>query len=400
MHMADIAVVGGGASGLVASIEVARLGASVIIAERNTRLAKKILSTGNGRCNITNRFVTPDRYYGDRAFASCVLSLEDLDKTLNFFKSIGLMCIEEADGKMYPRSLQAATVSDLLREEAARLNINAMTDFQVKSIEKGKKFILSDGNEKIEAAKVILACGGKAAPSMGTDGTAYSLAERLGHRKTALYPSLVQLKAENPMKALKGVKQNCTVTLFVDGKKTRQEYGEVLFTEYGISGPPVFNLSGQASCAVETGKNTEVSIDLADDIAYPDLVCIIEDRLAKFPHFTKENRLNGLLHKKIGYEIVKIANSPREMASKIKDFRTKITGTMGFKNAQVTAGGIATADIDPETCESKITKGLYITGEMLDVDGDCGGFNLQFAWSTGIIAGRSAAKEVKNVFTE
>lgn len=400
MNMADIAVVGGGASGLVASIEAARRGASVIILERNTRLAKKILSTGNGRCNITNRYIAPDRYYGDRSFASCVLSLADINITLDFFESIGILCIEDIDGKMYPRSLQAATVSDLLREETARLNIKVLTDFQVKSIGKGKKFFLSNANEKIEATKVILACGGKAAPTMGTDGTSYSLAEELGHRKTALYPSLVQLKTENPMKALKGVKQNCTVTLFLDGRKTRQENGEVLFTEYGISGPPVFNLSGQASCAVEAGKNTEVSLDLAEDISFPDLVNLIEDRLKMFPHFTKENRLNGLLHKKVGYEIVKIAHSPREMALMIKDFRTKITGTTGFKNAQVTAGGIVTSEINPETCESKKTKGLYITGEMLDVDGDCGGFNLQFAWSTGIIAGRNAAEEVKNVFTQ
>lgn len=390
MYTTDVAVVGGGASGFAAAIEAARSGADVIIAERNNRVLKKILLTGNGRCNITNRVLTPEKYFGDRDFASRVISKTGLSETLDFFESIGVMCIEENDGKMYPRSFQAATVSDLLREEASRLGITVLTDFYVGNIKKNSHFVLNDG--EIRAKKVILACGGKACPQCGTDGTSYTLARALGHGKTNLHPSLVQLKTENPMKALKGVKQNCALSLISDGKKIRREYGEVLFTEYGISGPPVFNISGQASYLLENRKEAFVSLDLAEDIEYPYLLELVEKRLCRFPHFSDENKLNGLLHKKIGFEIIKRAKTPGEMSSLIKDLRLKVTGTLGFKNAQVTAGGIKTSEVNPETMESKITKGLYITGEMLNVHGDCGGFNLQFAWSSGIIAGRSAAK--------
>lgn len=394
MYKADIAVIGGGASGLVAAIVAARDGASVIIAERNNRVAKKILSTGNGRCNITNRLLNPSRYFGDRAFASSVLSQVDLYNILDFFESIGIICIEEDNGKMFPRSLQAATVCDLLREEIGRLGITVVTNFFVKSIKKDNVFLLSNGTEQIEASKVILCCGGKAAPMLGTDGSSYSLAENFGHTKTKLYPSLVQLKTEDTMKALKGVKINCMVTLFVDSKKIEQDFGEVLFTEYGISGPPIFNISSKASCAVDSGKTIEVSLDLTDDIFFPDLCSLIEKRLNKFAYFDDENKLNGLLHKKIGYEIVKRAKTSKEMASLIKNFKMKITGTTGFENAQVTSGGIVTNEINNETMESKKIKGLYITGEMLNVDGSCGGFNLQFAWSSGMIAGKYAAKGV------
>ena len=392
MKKTGICVVGGGAAGLCAAISAKRNGADVLIVERLPRVGKKILATGNGRCNITNANITYDNYHGDSDFAAGVLSACDRDAALDFLGSMGIVCTEGENGKMYPRSLQATSVLDLLRAEVERCNIETVTEFFVQKIEKkGAEFILTSENGQISAEKVILACGGYAAPSFGTDGIGATIAKSMGHTVTPVYPALVQLKTENVPKALKGVKHFCMAHLYIEGKKVRSKWGEVLFTEYGLSGPPIFDLSRDASAAVAEKKKTEISLELLPE-DFGTLRAMLEKRRKDFPDLAGENFLNSIIHKKIGFEIVKKTSDIKEIASLIKNWRHRVTGTMGFKNAQVTAGGVKCSEVYPETLMSRKVKDLYFAGEILDIDGDCGGYNLQWAWSSGIIAGESAAR--------
>jgi len=392
MKKTNICVVGGGASGLCAAISAKRKGADVLLVERLPRVGKKILATGNGRCNITNSDISYDNYHGDSNFASEVMSLCNRDMALDFLASMGIVCTEGERGKMYPQSLQATSVLDLLRAEAERLGIEIITDFFAQEIKKeGDTFSLTSSAGKISAKKVILACGGFAAPTFGTDGIGAKLSKSLGHTVVPTYPALVQLKTENVPKALKGVKHFCTAHLYIDGKKIKSKWGEVLFTEYGLSGPPIFDLSRFASVAVSEKKKVEISLELlADD--FNSLRQMLEKRRRDFPDLTGENFLNSIIHKKIGFEIVKKTDDIKEIASFLKNWRHRVVGTMGFKNAQVTAGGVLCSEVYSDTLMSKKVPGLYFAGEILNVDGDCGGFNLQFAWSSGAIAGKSAAE--------
>ena len=392
MEKVNVCIIGGGAAGITAAIAAAREGESVIILERLQRVGKKILATGNGRCNITNAYIVDENYHGGQSFASEILNNFTYYETLSFFESMGIVCCEGDEGKMYPASLQATSVLDLLRVEMDRLGIKIETEFFVKDIAKEKGiFKISSGDGNIFAENVIIACGGYAAPQFGTDGNMFPLIKMLGHRVSAFYPALVQLKTENTPKALKGVKHFCTAHLYIDGKKVKSEYGEVLFTEYGLSGPPVFNLSREASVAVSKGRNTEISLELLAD-SFSEVLKMLENRKKLLPHLEGENFLNSVINKRIGFEITKRCKNLKEIASELKNYKHKVCGTMGFKNAQVTAGGVLCDEISSDTLMSKKVNGLYFAGEVIDVDGDCGGFNLQFAWSSGYIAGKSAAR--------
>ncbi len=392
----DLCIVGGGAAGLTGAIAAKRCGAQVIILERADRVGKKILATGNGRCNITNAYITPENYHGDSDFAMHVLQKVDRDKTIDFFESCGIVCCEGENGKMYPQSLQATSVLDLLREEIKRLEIEIKTSFYVKEIKKEKNIFSAEcDGDCVLAKNIMLCCGGYAAPMFGTDGNGAALAKKLGHSECPVYPALVQLKTENTPKALKGVKHFCTAHLFIDNKKVQSQWGEVLFTEYGLSGPPIFNLSREASKSVSEGRKTEVSLELLPQ-DFRQLTTYLENRKKNLPHLGRENFLNSIVNKKIGFEITKKCSSIKEMASSLKNYRHRVVGTMGFKNAQVTAGGINCREIYADTMMSKKVKGLYFAGEVLDVDGDCGGYNLQFAFSSGILAGESAALSERN----
>ncbi len=390
----DIAIIGGGASGLTAAITAARLGCSVCILERLPRVGKKILSTGNGRCNISNANIDISRYHGDTAFAQAVLDKYSLQSVRDFFKSIGLEFCELEDGKLYPKSLQASTVLDMLRLEASRLSVEEITDFEVCNIKKeGNSFIItSKQGKKVFAKAVIMACGGKAAPSLGTDGSAYSLAEKFGHKTTKLLPSLVQLKCENTPKALKGVKHICRASVIVDKKLVKSEYGEVLFTEYGLSGPPIFQLSRIASGALSEKRSVYISLNLLPEYSESELFSILSKRKADFYYMSKEDFLSGIINKKIGFEICKKASNTKDLAVLLSNFEFKVSGTLSWGQAQVTAGGINCDDIYFESLMSKKLENLFFTGEILDVDGDCGGFNLHWAWCTGMLAGKVAGE--------
>ncbi len=413
----DIAIIGGGAAGFAASVCAAEIDKNLKIAilEKGQRVARKILATGNGRCNISNRNLFMDRYHGQNAlFAQKAFEEYDFDKTMDFFKKIGVLPTELEDGKMYPMSLQAASVVDMLRLKAQRLGISEITDFEVVKIKSigGVFEILSSKGETVKAKKVILCTGGKAAPEFGTDGSAYKLAGHFGHKLTPLFPALVQLKCDvKRVRALKGVKLMGHATLLGDNKSVQKEYGEVMFTDYGLSGPPIFQLSRKASEMLNKGnKNIKIKIDLIPEYNFSEIEDILFERRKDLSDVAAENFLNGMLNKQIARQILKESdeelklNVPsknisdktiKTLAGKIKGWEFEIIGTNPWKNAQVTAGGIETGDVNPDTMESKKAKGLYLAGEILDIDGDCGGFNLQWAWSSGFLAGENAAMSLK-----
>ncbi|MBQ2897674.1 MAG: NAD(P)/FAD-dependent oxidoreductase [Clostridia bacterium] len=410
----DIAVIGGGAAGFAAAICAAENSCDLKIAilEKGARTGRKILATGNGRCNLSNNNLLLTRYHGkDKEFALSALTEYDFDKTMNFFEKIGILTTTLEDGKVYPMSLQASSVVDMLRLRAKKLKIEEITEFEVLDIQKnGEHFIIS-GNEKklLKAKKVILCTGGKAAPEFGTDGSAYSLAQKFGHNLTQVFPTLVQLKCDaKKVRALKGVKLMGNVTLLDGRKEIQKEYGEIMFTDYGLSGPPIFQLSRRASEELnKRNKNIIVKVDLLPDYRYTQIEDILLERRKNLADAESENFLNGMLNKQLAKQILKESDENlklnmlsgkitdktiKVLANKIKGWEFEITGTNPWKNAQVTAGGIETADIDDKTMESKKIKGLYFAGEILDIDGDCGGFNLQWAWSSGFVAGKCAAQ--------
>ena len=415
----DIAVVGGGAAGFAASVCAASVNknAKITILEKGPRVARKILATGNGRCNISNSNISLDRYHGqDVSFAENALTQFDFDKTMDFFKGIGILPTELEEGKVYPMSLQAASVVDMLRIRASQLGISEVVDFEVVKIKSsGKGFeIESKKGDVVRAEKVIICTGGKAAPEFGTDGSAYKLATDFGHKLTPLFPALVQLKCDaKRVRALKGVKLMGYASLVCDNKTLQKEYGEVMFTDYGLSGPPIFQLSRKTGELLNKGyTDIIIKIDLTPGYSFSEICDILLQRRKALAETAAENYLNGMLNKQIARQILKESdeglklNVPsknisdktiKALAGKIKGWEFEITGTNPWKNAQVTAGGIETGAIKPDTMESKKVKGLYFAGEILDIDGDCGGFNLQWAWSSGYVAGINAVNSLKGV---
>ena len=402
----EIAVIGGGASGLMAAITAKKSGKEVIILERKDRILKKVLITGNGRCNITNVNANISNYFGKNiSSVENILNRFTPQDTMDFFNELGIVCNEENRGKVYPLSGQASSVVDALRFEAEKLGIKIETEFYVRKIEKdGFKFrIYSEDRKKIEAGRVIIAAGGQSYPELGSNGSGFELAKELGHSVTKLSPSIVQLKTEKyQVKGLQGIKTNVAVTAYGDNKKICTYDGELLFTDYGISGNVVFNIS----FVMPLYKNVEFEIDFMEKFDYNELYEMLKERKRILSHLTMENYFNGMINKKLGQFLSKVSgieklskpvkdlsdSDIRKLCTVLKKYRMKILETTGFKNAQVTAGGVSLDEVNIETLESKIVKGLYFSGEVLDVYGECGGFNLQWAWASGHIAGENAAK--------
>ena len=402
----EIAVIGGGASGMIAAITARKSGKEVVILERKDRILKKVLITGNGRCNITNVNADISNYFGKNiSSVENILNSFNPQDTMDFFNGLGIICNEENRGKVYPLSGQASSVVDALRFEAERLGIKIETEFYVKRIEKdGFKFkIHSEDRKKIEADRVILAAGGQSYPELGSNGSGFELAKEMGHSVTRLSPSIVQLKTEkHQVKGLQGIKTDVAVTAYGDNKKICTYDGELLFTDYGISGNVVFNIS----FVMPLYKNVEFEIDFMEKFDYNELYEILKERKKMMSHLTMENYFNGMINKKLGQFLSKVSgieklskpvkdlndSEIRKLCTVLKKYRIKILDTTGFKNAQVTAGGVSLNEVNTETLESKIVKGLYFSGEVLDVYGECGGFNLQWAWASGYIAGKNAAK--------
>lgn len=403
--MQKVIVIGGGASGLMAAISAARCGAQVTVLERADRVGKKLLATGNGRCNFTNQYAAAEHYHGmhPEFVAGAIQSFWVAD-TIRFFEGIGLLARTEEEGKMYPYSGQASAVLDVLRMEAERLGVQVRCGFEACLVKPKSNgfYIESYDKQQAFAQRVIVAAGGKAAPNLGSNGSGYPLLERLGHRVMALHPALVQIKTDTTYtKGLKGIKFDGTAAFYARGKQLAQEAGEILFTEYGLSGPPLFRLSRLAA----EHKQFEIALDLMPEYTKEQITAFLQARRTNGK--TLETYLVGMLHKKLALLLLKscglaplsrAADTLTEtelvrIAEQIKGWRFRGAGTMSWNNAQVTAGGIDVRDVDARTFASKLVRGLYITGELLDIDGDCGGYNLQWAWSSGFLAGRAAAQE-------
>lgn len=406
--MPKVLVIGGGAAGMMAAISARNHGADVTILERNNRIGKKILATGNGRCNYTNMNLSINNYHGkNKKFPYSCLSQFTVDDTIEFFERLGIVPAQEENGKVFPLSFQSSSILDVLRFEIESLGIEVLTDSYVINIKKGKKFLvaLKDGRT-VYGDKVIITTGGNAAPNTGSDGNGYTLAQELGHSIEKTFPGLIQLKLEGDFfKKVDGVKFVGTVELYHKNKVLKEDRGDVLFTSYGISGPPILQLSRTALEFLNMGKNIELKVSIINK-TQEELYDYLQYRFSFMPKKTIEIGLIGLINKRLIIPILKeigidrnkqIANlskdEVRTIANILTDFRFNIIGSKSWKDAQITAGGVRTVEINNSTMESKLVKGLFFAGEIMDVDGDCGGFNLQWAWSSGYIAGQNAVLE-------
>lgn len=394
----NVIILGGGASGLMAAISAAKRGADVTIIEHGERVGKKILSTGNGKCNITNTDLSEKKYYGgNREFIKKVIQTFCVQDTMDFFESLGVL-LKDKNGYIYPESEQASTILNVLRFKCQELKIKTICDKNVKNITYDENGFSVEG---IRGDSLIIATGGMCAPKTGSDGSGYGIIKKIGHKVIKPEPALVGLKCRGTFfKSLGGVRTTAEIKLYVDDRLMASDLGEIQLTEYGISGIPVFQVSRFATRALGRTENIYAVIDFLPGISNEDLVEFLNRSVSNNLR-TPEEHLSCILNKKLAQVILKETktseylnlNDITEIVNKIKKFKTDIIGSNSFENAQVTSGGVDLNEINPETMESKILKNLYFAGEVMDVDGICGGYNLQWAWSTGYLAGRSAGRK-------
>ena len=400
--METIIIIGAGASGMMAALTAADVpGRRVILLERQQRAGRKLLATGNGRCNLTNTGATIENYHGEsRDFAAPALDAFPPQAVLDFFRGLGLVTVEEYGGRVYPLSDSANSVLDVLRFHLEARGVELRAAEPVREIKREKQgFTVVTDSERLHADKLIIACGGAAGARLGGVSDGYELLKMLGHRRTALYPSLVQLvTAPEYPRALKGVRADCALRLYAGENLLAESSGELQFIETGVSGPAVFDLSRAAATG---GKGLSLAADFLRNYDGAALLALLKQRRATLPDLPAGDMLTGIVHNRLGKMLVKYAGlnvntSLRELDDGVlgklvgacKDFRLPVQGTEGFDKAQVTAGGVKTSGFNPETLESWFVPGLFACGEVLDIDGDCGGYNLQWAWASGRLAGR------------
>lgn len=399
-----IGIIGGGASGMAAAIAASENPqARIVLMERQARVGRKLLATGNGRCNLTNLNASSASYHGQEpSFAASALGYMDVGKTLDWFRELGLFTVSEPSGRVYPYSDQANSVVDVLRFALEKENIEVRTGFEVVRVRpEWGGFWVESSEEKLRFDRLIIACGGLAGTKLGGSMSGYKLLRSLGHHVTRLRPTLVQLKSSwHGCSALKGVRANCHAVICHDGSEFSRSSGEIQFTEYGISGPVVFEISRDVCAAA---GDWSCVLDLLPDVDGEQLFAELRRRCER--QLAAEELLTGILHNRLGKVILSAAgirgqrdvdslsnDQLREVCRLVKHLELPISEPLGMDSAQVTAGGIVTAEFDENTMQSRLVPGLYACGEVLDIDGDCGGFNLQWAWSSGILAGRSAAE--------
>lgn len=387
----QVLVVGGGAAGLIAAIMAAENGAAVTVLEQNENPGRKICVTGNGRCNLTNQNMDPEIFRGENAkIAEKVLEKFSLKDTLAFFEEIGIAVVERK-GWFYPRSNQAKCVPDLLLLRARALKV------KIKTREKAEAVYKENGRWKVqtqgwtyEGDKVILANGSKASMVPGSDGSGYEIAEALGHRIVKPLPALAGLRCKgNAFSAWAGVRTEAEVSLWIDDQFHSKDTGEVQLTEYGVSGIPVFQLSRYAVRALDAGKKVKLYVNFFPEYTKSELETMLKDRRERCPYQSETDLLLGILPDKL----IKVLRKQKNFIQAATSYELDVKGSTGFEQAQVCSGGVDTTEINPLTMESLLHEDLYFAGELLDMDGPCGGYNLQWAWSSGAIAGMHSAKE-------
>ena len=410
----DVAVIGGGAAGTMAAIASAGKGLNVVIIEGNDRLAAKIDATGNGRCNISNEFIDDSCYHSSEKFDSnCFFKTFGRDDLLDFFKDHGIYFHEKNGGAIYPRTDSAATISSALKQIAEESGVTVLSGRRAEaaSIDKNGYFqinmIDNDGHRSdLETKKLLITTGGKAAPKTGSDGTGYGIAEKFGHTIIETLPALTNIITAESLKAAALIRCDASVKLLADGNEIGHEKGNIQFKTHSISGIPVMQLSGRAAYYLGKGDKCELKIDFIPELSDDDWSGELQRRMdnaAVNGNLTLAEFALGLVHPKIASLVAgklslvaesKIRNLNSDVLLKflrtIRECHFELSGVGSFDEAQTTAGGI---DLDEVTsdCESKLVNGLYFAGEILDVDGKCGGYNLTFAMCGGYKAGRSAA---------
>ena len=405
----NIAIIGAGASGLIAAIVAAREGAAVTVYEKNSKIGRKLLATGNGRCNITNRDLTLTHFHGKNPlFAIPALKQFDYHKCYNFFNELGIELIEKENGRLYPMSLQASSVVDMLIYETKRVGVKFKINTDITDIEKiNNGFLLKTANHNDLYLKLLIATGSPAMPSLGSCDSGYDFAKSFGHTIIQPLPSLVQLISSAPyLKKVSGVKFNGHIKVLINKQNQCSTYGDILFTNYGVSGSAILDVSRPISTALANKNSVEVILDLMPLFSKEKLITLLQKRVKFANNKTIALYLEGLINKKLTTVIIEEANLPAninqanqlgrkdltKIAYTIKNIKLKIIDTKGFKSCEVAAGGIDTTEIDQNTMQSKLQNGLFFSGEVLDIDGDCGGYNLQWAWASGYVAGKSLSK--------
>ena len=387
---------------MTAALTAARLGHEVTLYERQARVGRKLMATGNGRCNLTNTGAGPSNYHGEAPdFVRPALEAFPSEAALDFFRGLGLLAREEWGGRVYPLSNSANSVVDVLRQALDAAGVELIAGDRVRELRRfGSGYsVTTESGDKRSFDAVVVACGGLAGEKLGGGRDGYELLKALGHTRTALRPALVQITTEPAYpRSLKGIKADCALRVLSRGGLLASSCGELLFTETGVSGPAAFDVSRAVSEAGDA--KLELEIDFLRDYTPAEVLAHLQNRVKTAPELPASELLTGSVHNRLGRMLIKYADveasaplsalSERELrtvAAACKRFKLPVRGTEGFANAQVTAGGIRTSEFDPRTLESRLCPRLFACGEVLDIDGDCGGYNLQWAWSSGVLAG-------------
>lgn len=392
-----VAIIGGGASGLICAIFCAKSSISVDLFEQNEKCAKKILASGNGRCNITNTIVTPSDYFSQNPlFTHNALNEFGYEQFENFCNSIGLMLDVKEDGRVYPLSNEAKSVAALLVEYATNLGVSFHFQEKITSIEPLLK----------KYSAVVIATGSQAAPQLGGNDDGVKFARTLGHNIVPTYPSLVGLHLNSKLcKKMSGAKSTATLTLTVDNKTAQTTYGDILFSDYGASGFAILDISQQASKSLMQKKKVAIKIDLVPTLSQEKLSSHITKTIQSVPNMSTINLISSIVPYKISAALlehleiapqrpIKLLNQKRlaSITNTLRSWQFEIIDTHGFKHAEVCGGGVDTKEINPKTMESLKRKNIYFCGEVLDVVGRRGGFNFAFAWASGYLAAKNLAK--------
>ena len=404
----DVVIIGGGAAGMCAAINIKMRNRSISVAilEQLPRVGKKLITTGNGRCNISNMNINLDRYHGENVtFAEYALQNYDNCRAEDFFTKIGVIFTYDETGRAYPYSLQASSVVDAMRFSLDELGVDVFCETKVKTYKKQNKMFtaITDKGDFVGKNLIIatgLYSGGE---KLGSNGNMLKTLKNAGYKTVKLTPAIVQVKTENAVvRSLKGMKVNADAMITINGQAVRHESGEVLFCEYGLSGPPIMQISREVE---RQSGDKNIILDIMPEYSFSDVCDMLNFRVTALTNRNLDEFLTGMLNKRVGQAVIKLcglkmndsvsvlkSTDIKQIASVIKGMKFKVIATTGFENSQVTAGGLDTAQFYPQSMESRIEKGLYCIGEILDIDGDCGGFNLQWSWSSAMCAAVAVCK--------